>query len=299
MNLNPGGFAETLKPYKWPGRSLVEREPEDPDTDQVTTTAVNTSPEPEMPGEVVATNAAAPSYTINTNTDPNAKTETVVESETETVEEADNTEAVVNAAAFDDNGFSYLNDLFSPDTDVSLEEFELEDPYDLPVLLDAQITFESAGNPNATSYDKNGNPLAKGLTQFIDSTWNWLIDKGVLEKGAKQTDVKAALKAQKWLMSDIYDRHYVKRANTTTDRWMRTLAAYQWGDRGLLKAIKRAEEETGDPSNWIRYAPESTKKYIFNILNTASQNKRTGYTPKYQWVKWGGILFINNKRRRQ
>lgn len=168
----------------------------------------------------------------------------------------------------------------------SLEDFDFQNPDDLSTLLDTQIKFESNYATQAV-----GASGEKGPAQFMEETWQMAKDRGWVEEDADPTDIAASLKAQKAFMSYLYNRSFVADTEDPQERLMRTLAAYNWGEGNLEKAIREATEDTGDPNNWIEKAPPVTKNYIYNILGTASERKRTGFKSQYSWKKWGGILY--------
>lgn len=172
------------------------------------------------------------------------------------------------------------------DSDI-LEEFNFANSDDLSVLLDTQIKYES--NYDAGAYnDKAG---ATGLTQFIPKTWEWAKEMGWIDQDESPENAASALKAQKAYMSYLHKKPFVVTANSNTERWSRSLGSYVWGEGKVRDAIMRATKETGDPNDWIEYAPYEAVTYIRGIMRTASERKRTGFKSRYQWKKWGGLLY--------
>lgn len=210
-----------------------------------------------------------PEEEVVTTEDPEVETETETEVESEA-----------------DSHYKRWTDINPNLNFTTLEDFDFQNPDDLSTLLDTQIKFESNYATQAV-----GEAGEKGPAQFMEKTWQMAIDRGWVEEGADPTDVASALKAQKAFMSYLYNRSFVADTDDPQERLMRTLAAYNWGEGNLQKAMQQAAEDTGDPNNWIEKAPPVTKNYIYNILGTASERKRTGFKSQYSWKKWGGILY--------
>lgn len=118
-------------------------------------------------------------------------------------------------------------------------------------LLAAQRYQESKFNPNAVS------PAgAKGIAQFMPHVWEGLQQQGVLPPGAKPEHPRHSMNAQRFLMDRLY-----KRFGDTE----KALAAYNWGEGNLNKALKTY----GD--NWKSYLPSETSDYITKVLEYQKQ----------------------------
>ena len=85
--------------------------------------------------------------------------------------------------------------------DKYFEKFvEVSEKYEIhPVLLNNLIKCESGWDPNA----KNPKSTAKGLCQFLDSTWDWTLFKmGIDAEKADRFDANLQLEACAWLMAN-------------------------------------------------------------------------------------------------
>lgn len=188
------------------------------------------------------------------------------------------------------SGYYFLSSKYN--SDITPITVKLDDWEDLKLLYDTQVRFESNYDPNAVSYAG-----AVGLSQMMAPTFQMAKDRGwVKDLDAKRTDPVASLQAQTGTMNYLLNRSFVQAANGSEEQLARALGSYQWGEGNVMKAIKRATEQTGDPNQWIRYAPSSTQEYMFDIISTFSERKRSGYKPRLKY-KWGGILFINSNKQ--
>ena len=144
-------------------------------------------------------------------------------------------------------------------------------------LLDSQIHYESGGNPYAKS------PAgAVGLTQFIPSTWEYAKKMGWIDQNAQRTDPAASLKAQKELMSSLYEKPEMKNSVTEEDRYAKTLAAYNAGYGSVQKAITKANMNGG---HWLNYMSNETRKYVPLIMNKTEEEyfkNKENYVSKYK-----------------
>lgn len=117
-----------------------------------------------------------------------------------------------------------------------------------PEIAVAQAKAESDFDPNAvgpmTRYGR-----AKGLFQFIDSTWQQYGQGSVF-------DPLAAIDARNAFMRDLY-------AQFGGDP-QKALAAYNWGPGNLRSAIRRFG------SDWLSHAPTETQNYVSRILRWAN-----------------------------
>lgn len=147
-------------------------------------------------------------------------------------------------------------------------------------IFDSQIWAESLyGDPR---YMKSG-AGAQGIAQFMPKTWRWAQEMGWIEQGADVMDEKSSLQAQKHFMEHLYRRPAVSKGDTEEERIKRMLASYNWGIGYLTKAILRAEKETGNKNDWIKYAPSETKKYIAKIFKRTTARKESGVESQYSW----------------
>lgn len=110
-------------------------------------------------------------------------------------------------------------------------------PAPVPVIL-AQITQESAWNPNAKS--RVG---ALGLMQFMPATAKWAAQAGGFGIVAP-LDPQWAIRAGTWYDRWLYDR--VRAPNTTCDRWMFALSAYNGGE----SRVRQRQALSPDPGSW-------------------------------------------------
>lgn len=114
------------------------------------------------------------------------------------------------------------------------------------LLLKAQVKQESLFDPLAESHVG-----AKGLAQFMPTTWKWAQEMGWVIKGSDPFNPEQNLRAQaaymRWLL-DRFDQDIPK-----------SLAAYNWGIGNVRKTV----EEHGD--SWLENCPEETQTYVARI----------------------------------
>ena len=143
-------------------------------------------------------------------------------------------------------------------------------------LLDSQVHTESRGKANAIS------PAgAVGLAQFMPGTWADAKKKGWVDNDADRTDPEASIKAQKELMTSLYNRPEMKDSISGEERYAKTLAAYNAGYGSLRKALRKADNQGG---YWLDYMSNETKGYIPAIMNKTEEEyfKNTeNYISKY------------------
>lgn len=145
-----------------------------------------------------------------------------------------------------------FGDEFSYDSYTESNNYSLTDN---DSIKQKQMMTESGGNPNAVgSNTKYGR--AKGLFQFIDSTW----ERYKPHPNANIFNPKDNEKARDAYMSDL-----LKMFNGDIRK---ALASYNWGEGNVKKAINQHGE------NWDKNLPAETKKYLKSI---------TGY-------KYGGYI---------
>lgn len=114
----------------------------------------------------------------------------------------------------------------------------------LEEIKQKQMLAESAGNPNAVSHAG-----AKGLYQFMDATW----EQYKPSAEASPFDPKASEKAR--------DKYMTHLSSLFGGNQRMALAAYNWGEGNVQKAIKEHGNE------WERYIPKETKGYLKKILD--------------------------------
>jgi len=133
--------------------------------------------------------------------------------------------------------------------------------------LDATIGAESSGNPNATSYDKYGNPIARGLTQLTDRTGLSEFEK-LKQTGEISQDTEY----------DPYDPDLNKKIGGTflaeqeaefKDKRLAS-AAYNAGPSRVKSLLK----EYGDTYEDIAaYLPIETQKYVARVASNYNKLK--------------------------
>lgn len=104
-------------------------------------------------------------------------------------------------------------------------------------IAKAQLIAESSLDPEAVS------PVgAKGLAQFMPSTWVDAISSGAVKVSASPFDPEYAIKAYLWYMSKML--HFWSWPRPNWDRISLALASYNAGSGNILKAQKAAENNT-------------------------------------------------------
>jgi soluble lytic murein transglycosylase len=113
--------------------------------------------------------------------------------------------------------------------------------------LKAQAYVESGLDPQATSWAG-----AKGLAQFMDSTWaEWA--KKLALPNADVRNPEHAIMVQ---------AHYMTWLLSRTGAIEYALAAYNWGIANVLKVLKNANMTQAD---WIAQIPAETRVYIQRV----------------------------------
>ena len=110
--------------------------------------------------------------------------------------------------------------------------------------IDAQITVESAWNPQACS------AYACGLSQFTSYTWRSISPlTNPSCKGVSRNDPSCSIRSQILLMRRLLRRY--SEAHSDRQRWMFSWAAYDAGSGWIGKEINRCRETKGcDHTKW-------------------------------------------------
>ena len=116
-----------------------------------------------------------------------------------------------------------------------------------PELVNAVIHVESRFRPDAES------PVgAKGLMQFMPSTWAWYEE--LLDTSGDPFDPVVNIQFGSYFLRRVTDRYA-----GDDQQLAKMLASYNWGAGNLNKAV----EAHGD--NWLAYAPHETQKYVEGV----------------------------------
>lgn len=146
-------------------------------------------------------------------------------------------------------------------------------------ILERQIFKESRGNPDAVS------PAgARGLTQIMPGTEQYLKEKGLIPEDFNVFDPDQARMAQQQLMGNLMDRSWNKGSEEV--RIAKALAAYNAGSGrvvGILNEEKAKGTDIYDSLDWLEAMPLETRDYVKKIL---------GYNDKFEteWEDFLGVL---------
>ncbi len=124
-------------------------------------------------------------------------------------------------------------------------------------LIKKQAIAESSLNPYAES-----NRGAKGLMQFVDSTWEQF---GEGDAFNPEESIKAGCK----YMAYLYDKF--KEIPDVNERYKFALAAYNCGRSNVNRMLAEARKGEGLPENYSEWAAQGAKKGIWQTWEFASR----------------------------
>tara|TARA_Y100001938_G_scaffold143552_1_gene216481 strand:- start:11899 stop:13794 length:1896 start_codon:yes stop_codon:yes gene_type:complete len=111
---------------------------------------------------------------------------------------------------------------------------------------------------------------ARGITQFMPKTFEWMKTKGWIPETARITDPAALQLAQYRYMDYIYDnRTNVKSAPNKTERQARAFAAYNMGPGAFDKFwdALSAEEKKAGWKTWYKKANKESSLYVLWMMD--------------------------------